>query len=114
MKRLLIVAIVVVSVLAIVALQASSIVWGKGHVPTGKVQVCHKNSKVLEIDASSLEDHLGHSDFQLPACDFSNVFHKGEDCSDVSDENGDGFADTGLNPRDDAGGVTPACPPGTF
>ncbi len=109
MRRLLIVSIVVAVLLTIVAAQ---IVSSKGHVPTGKVQVCHKGSRVLEINASSLGDHLGHGDFQLPACDFNNVFHKGEDCSDVEDADGDGFGD--FDNRNDAGGVTPACPAGTF
>ena len=91
-------------------------VAGKGHVPAGQVQVSHKGRTALEVDASSLQDHLDHGDIQLPACDFNNVFHKGDDTSNVfsADVTGVTYLDIGFVPRADAGGITPACPPGTF
>jgi hypothetical protein len=99
---------------ALVAIPVAQVVWSKAHVPLNKVQVCHKGEKVISVDQSSLSDHRSHGDFQVPACDFNNVFFTQDDCSFVSDGDGDGFADAGLNPRADAGGVTPACPPGAF
>ena len=60
--------------------------------------------------------HLRHGDIQLPACDFANVFGDGADTSNVvsSDLSGVTYSDIGFVARVDAGGVTPACPPGTF
>lgn len=110
-RRLVILSIVVLVLLVLVATQA---VWGKAHVPVDEVQVCHKGRTALNIDKPGLNGHSNHGDFQLPACDFANVFIEGDDCSFVSDVDGDGFADAGLNPRNDAGGITPACPAGTF
>jgi hypothetical protein len=94
----------------LLALPAAQLVYGKAHVPSGKVQVCHKG-RTLTIGQGSLADHQGHGDGQLPACDFNNVFHTGDACP--ADGNGDGKADL-ANPRADAGGRTPACPAGTF
>ena len=41
------------------ALPTSHFVLGKGHVPAGKEQVCHKGS-VLTIAAGSVADHVAH------------------------------------------------------
>lgn len=94
----------------LVAIPASNAVWGKGHVPIGKVQVCH-NGSVNTVDDNALPAHLGHGDCQLPVCDFNNVFHTGEACGFTAGSDG---KCAGLNPRDDAGGVTAGCPAGTF
>ncbi len=95
----------------LVAIPVSDVVWGKAHVPLGKVQVCHKG-EVITVSQNALGAHQGHSDCQLPACDFNNVFFTGDACG-FTDTDADGRCD-GLNPRADAGGVTPACPAGTF
>lgn len=87
---------------ALLTLLVSSVALGKGHIPAGKVQVCHRGV-VNEVGAPALRAHLAHGDFQIPACDFNNVFHKEEDCSG-------GLA----SPRNSAEGMTPACPEGTF
>jgi hypothetical protein len=92
----------------LLALPAAQFVSGKGHVPTGKVQVCHK-ARTLTIGQESLADHQGHGDGQLPACDFNNVFHTGDACP--ADKDGDGKADL-AKPRAEA--HTPGCPAGTF
>ena len=89
-------------------------VLGKAHVPVNQLQVCHKGRTAINVDSPALGGHLRHGDFRLPACDFANVFGVGADCSFVSDNDSDGLADDGLAPRVDAGGVTPACPVGTF
>lgn len=107
MKRYLVFAIFGAFLLA---LPAAQIVSGKGHVPTGKIQVCHKG-RTLTIDKGSLADHQGHGDGQLPACDFNNIFHTGDACP--ADADGDGKADL-AKPRADAGGRTPGCPVGLF
>lgn len=107
MKRLL---LFVIFGAFLLALPAAQLVSGKGHVPTGKVQVCHK-ARTLTISQGSLADHQAHGDGQLPACDFNNVFHTGDACP--ADQDGDGKADL-ANPRADAGGKTPMCPAGTF
>ena len=110
-NQLLLISIAGASLLAITG---SQMVWSKAHVPLGAVQMCHKGRAALNVAAAAQFGHLRHGDFFLPACDFNNVFPRGTDCSGVSDVSGDGFADTGLNPRDDAGGITDACPEGTF
>jgi hypothetical protein len=110
--------VVVVSlVLALVmALMVVGTVLGKGHVPAGQVQVSHKGRVAMNVDAPALKAHLGHGDLQLPACDFNNVFHAGDDTSNVvsSDWSGVLYADGTFVPRRSAEGITPACPPGTF
>lgn len=108
MKRALFLSLLAAFVLA---LPASHLVWGKGHVPTHKVQVCHEG-ETIAVGAKALRAHLGHGDCQLPACDFNNVFQVGDPCSS-SDSSGDGKCDL-PNPRADAGGITPACPVGAF
>jgi hypothetical protein len=107
MKRLLVFAIFGAFLLA---LPAAQLVSGKGHVPSDRVQVCHKG-RTLTISPGSLADHQSHGDGRLPICDFNNVFHTGDACP--ADQNGDGFADL-AKPRSDAGGKTPGCPAGTF
>ena len=110
--------VVVVSlVLALVmALVVAGTALGKGHVPAGQVQVSHKGRVAMNVDAPSLNAHLGHGDLQLPACDFNNVFHAGDDTSNVvsSDFSGVLYADGTFKARRSAEGITPACPPGTF
>ncbi len=106
MKRL----IVSCTVLAfLIGIPASHYVWGKGHVPVHKVQVCHKG-EVVTVSQNALDAHLDHGDCQLPICDFANVFHTGESC----DSNNAGGKCVLPNPRDSAEGITPGCPVGTF
>lgn len=83
---------------------AAQLVFGKGHVPGHKVQVCHRG-RTITVGSPALGDHLGHGDYQLPACDFANTFMTGDICPANA---------AGLNPRNSAEGITPACPPGTF
>lgn len=97
---------------SLLAIAGSQTVWSKGHVPLGQVQMCHKGRTAINVDGPAQFGHLKHGDFFLPACDFNNVFGAGTDCSGASDTNGDGFANFGD--RDDAGGMTPGCPEGTF
>lgn len=107
MKRVL--GLLVVAI-AIAAIPASHALWGKAHVPIGKVQVCHKGATIT-VGQSALGGHVGHGDCQLPACDFANVFHTGDPCSTSGATGGKCAL---PNPRNDAGGVTPACAAGTF
>ena len=110
MKRLL-VSLAVVGSLA--AIPVSNVLWGKGHVPAGLTQLCHQG-EVIQVSARglALASHLGHQDCELPACDFANNFHVGQDCSATTGTRGRRC--TGLNPRNSANGVTPACPLGKF
>lgn len=104
MKRLL-VSLAVIGSLA--AIPVSNVLWGKGHVPANKDQVCHKG-EVITVSSNALARHQGHGDCQLPECDFANVFHTGEACS----SNNPGGECNLPNPRNEAS--TPACPAGTF
>ena len=106
----------IMAVVLMLGVLSSGIVSGKAHVPAGKVQVSHKGSKAINVNASSLADHVGHGDIQLPACDFNNVFGKGSNTSNVlsADFTGVTYSDVGFVARADAGGITPACPLGTF
>ena len=115
MRKFLILLPILATVLALVVL-SSGIVSGKAHVPAGKVQVSHKGKFAININASSLADHLGHGDIQLPACDFNNVFVRRANTSNVvsADFTGVTYSNKPFRARIDAGGVTPACPPGTY
>ncbi len=95
---------------------ASGAALGKAHVPAGEVQLSHKGRTAINVDAPALQAHIRHGDIQLPACDFNNVFGEGTDTSNViaAGEEGVTYSDIGFVPRADAGGITPACPPGTF
>lgn len=106
MKRLVLLSAVAGFLLAI---PVSDVVWGKAHVPIHKVQVCHKG-QTITVSENALGAHHGHGDCQLPACDFNNVFFTGDACAVINAGGNCG----GLAPRDDAGGETDACPPGTF
>lgn len=114
MKRQMVVVSLVLALLLTILLVGSAA--GKGHVPAGQVQVSHKGRVAKNIDAPALQGHLRHGDLELPACDFANVFHEGDDTSNVisSDFSGVTYSDRGFVPRNSAEGRTPACPPGTF
>ena len=117
MKRYLVPSILIAVILAVtLPIVTIGIVSGKAHVPAGKVQVSHKGRMAINVNASSLGDHVGHGDIQLPACDFNNVFGKRADTSNVesADFTGVTYSDIGFVVRADAGGITPACPAGTF
>ena len=107
MKKYLLPSSIVV-VMMVVALSALSIglVSGKGHVPAGKVQVCHRGT-TIEVGASALPAHLKHGDGQLPACDFGNVFFKESPCLPGADAQGRAPLANAVNRAD---GITPACP----
>ena len=107
-NKLLLISIAGASLLAI---SASQMVWSKAHVPAHKVQMCHRG-EVIQVGAPAMLGHVRHGDFQLPACDFANVFFDKQDCSAISDADADGFADSGLNPPIPAG--TPSCSSGEF
>ncbi len=111
MKRSLIaLALFVLVAVFLLTVRVPQPVLGKAHVPVKKVQVCHRG-ETNTVSLNARAAHLGHGDFQLPACDFANIFQTGADCSFVSDNDGDGLADDGLDPRDEASG-TPGCPAG--
>lgn len=95
---------------------ASGAALGKAHVPAGQVQLSHKGRTAINVDAPALQAHIRHGDIQLPACDFANVFGEGTDTSNVVSAGFSGvtYSDIGFVARIDAGGATPACPPGTF
>ncbi len=101
---------------ALLTMLVSGIALAKAHVPAGEVQVSHKGRTAINVDEPALDAHVGHGDIQLPACDFANVFSEGSDTSNVVSADFDGvvYSDIGLVDRIDAGGATPACPPGTF
>jgi len=100
----------------LLALSVSGVAVGKAHVPADEVQLSHKGRFALNVDAPALNAHIRHGDIQLPACDFANVFGEGVDTSNVvaSDFTGVTYSDIGFVARSDAGGATPACPPGTL
>jgi hypothetical protein len=114
MKRQVVVVSLVLALLLVVLVAGTAL--AKGHVPAGQVQVSHKGRTAINVDAPSLKAHLGHGDLQLPACDFNNVFHDGDNTSNVvsSDWSGVLYADGTFKARRSAEGITPACPPGTF
>ena len=117
MKRYLVSSILVALILAVaLPFATAGVVWGKAHVPAGQVQLSHKGRMAINVDAPALNSHLGHGDIQLPACDFGNVFGEGSDTSNVVSTSFSGvfYSDKPFQPRIDAGGATPACPPGTF
>ncbi len=113
MKRIL-VSLAVVGSLA--AIPVSNVLWGKAHVPVNKSQLC-VNGTVRTVSASvAARMQRGASQSAvcvLPACDFNNVFTVATGCAGLVDANRDGKCDLPF-PRDDAGGVTLACPVGTF
>ena len=63
----------------LVAVPASHLVWGKGHVPAHKEQVCHKGS-VLAVGAAAVAGHEGHGDCFIDKNDPDNVFFTGDPC----------------------------------
>ncbi len=116
-KRYLVSSILVAVVLAVaLPFATAGVVWGKAHVAADEVQVSHKGRTAETVDAPALKAHLSHGDIQLPACDFNNVFGEGSDTSDVVSASFAGVTYSGIGfvTRADAGGITPACPPGTF
>ena len=121
-KRQILFSFLLVVMLALAA--SGGVAFGKAHVPAHKVQVAHQGT-AINVGAAALAAHLAHGDIQLPACDFANVFGAGTDTSNVVDTafvekvrgkfvTGVLYSDIGFVARSDAGGVTPACPPGTF
>ena len=113
-KRQIMFSFILVVMLVLAA--SGGVAFGKGHVPAGEVQLSHKGRTAINVDAPALNAHINHGDIQLPACDFNNVFGEGSDTSNVvgADFTGVTYSDIGFVPRADAGGATPACPPGTF
>lgn len=105
MKRIL---GVTIAVLAIAAIPGSHLLWGKGHVPVHKAQVCHRG-RVIVVAEAAVQGHQVHGDCQLPACDFNNIFQSGQSCD--FEDSGDGTCAL-PNPRNEAS--TPACPAGKF
>lgn len=108
------------SAAGLLTLVGTQTVWSKAHVPTHKVQVCHvaeyaditsEIGVVITVSENALDAHWNHGDCQVPSCDFANVFHTGDACNRT--DAGSGRCPLG-NPRDDAGGVTPGCPAGTY
>ena len=96
----------------ILTVLVSGIAIGKGHVPLGQVQVCHRG-EAKAVDAPALGGHLGHGDIQLPACNGTVVFGNEADCSGVVDNDGDGKMDLRGRAKNDQV-TSPACPAGTF
>ncbi len=99
MKRIL-VSLAVVGSLA--AIPVSNALWGKGHVPAHKAQVCHKGVTIT-VGTTALGGHLRHGDCELPVCDFNNVFHTEDACT----SNNPGGQCTGLNTP--AATTSPGC-----
>ena len=117
MKRYLVPSILIGVMLAVaLPMVTIGIVSGKAHVPAGQVQLSHKGRTAINVDAPALKAHIRHGDIQLPACDFNNVFGEGTDTSNVvsADLSGVTYSDKPFQARADAGGITPACPAGTF
>ena len=112
-KRQIMFSFILIVMLVLAA--SGGVAFGKAHVPAGEIQVAHRGV-VKQLPAQALNGHLRHADIQLPACDFNNVFLIKGDASNVvsADFTGVTYSDIGFVPRADAGGVTPACPPGTF
>ena len=112
-KRQILLYFVLVVMLAFAA--SGGVALGKAHVPAGEIQVSHRGT-VKQLPSQALSGHVRHGDLQLPACDFNNVFLNKGDASNVVSSDGTGvtYSDIGFEPRADAGGLPPACPPGTF
>jgi hypothetical protein len=111
-KRQIMFSFILVVMLVLAA--SGGVAFGKAHVPAGEIQVAHRGV-VKQLPAAALGGHLRHGDIQLPACDFANVFPEGGDASNVLSSDLTGVTYTsGFVARVDAGGATPACPPGTF
>ena len=91
---------------------SAQIAFSKAHVPVRKGQVC-LNGRVIQASEAAIEALVERSGAcELPACDFANVFMRGgDDCSTASNSDGTCVL---TAPRDDAGGLTPACPVGKF
>ena len=112
LRRQVLISVMLVAVLMLIA---SGSALGKAHVPAGEVQLSHKGRMAINVDAPALPAHIRHGDIQLPACDFANVFGAGTDTSNVVSADSTGVIYSfGFVARIDAGGATPACPPGTF
>ena len=99
----------------LLALVAANVAWSKAHVPVGRGQLC-VHGKVIVVSnrvADLFIDRGRDTICALPACDFENVFTAASGCANLMDTDGDGRCEVPMT-RDDAGGDTPACPPGTF
>ena len=103
MKRILLLVLLLSGGLALLVGQTAS---AKGHVPTHKVQACHKGTTIT-VGEDALAGHQAHGDGQLPACDFNNIFHTGDACPADADGNGRVEGSELPNPRSDA--ETPNC-----
>lgn len=109
MKRSLIVLVLFVFVaVLLLTVRVPQQVLGKGHVPTNRSQICHRDITFV-VTQGSVDGHLAHGDCRLPVCDFDNVFTAGADCTGVGPADGDGNCSNLANPRDSANGLTPAC-----
>ena len=75
MKRLLFAVAV-----AVLLAPATDVVFGKGHVPAHKEQVCHRG-RVLAVGQAAVNAHVGHGDFFIDKNDPDNVFFTGDGCA---------------------------------
>jgi len=95
----------------LLGVMGTSPVWGKNHVRIDRIQVCTSNGKVKEFKVGKLQKQLDDKgSCLLPACDFNNIFQKGDACLN-EDTNDDGFCDLEFV-RD--GAATPACFSGNY
>jgi len=83
----------------------------KAHVRLTGGQVC-LNGRTIQVSEKAIDALIAKiGACELPACDFNNVFLRGDACS--SEANSDGMCLL-TNPRDGADGATDACPAGKY
>ena len=64
----------------VLGLPATHFVWGKGHVPAHKEQVCHAGG-VLAVGAPAVGAHLGHGDCFIDKLTHLPPLFTGDSCS---------------------------------
>jgi len=62
------------------AIAFSPLLFGKGHVPSHKGQVCHQG-QTITVSLNAIQAHLDHDDCQLPTNDGAHIFHTGDLCN---------------------------------
>ena len=78
-----VVLLILIAVMLAGAFSASQFVWGKGHVPAHKDQVCHVG-EVITVGTPAVRSHIAHGDCFIDKN--STGFFTGDPCSC----NGDG------------------------
>lgn len=62
------------------AIAFSPLLFGKGHVPSHKDQVCHKG-ETITVSLNAIQGHLKHGDCKLPIDVEGIAFFTGDACT---------------------------------